>query len=144
MTLRIARLSMAHYHLVRAQWEEADLPVKPNGRDSESEIARQLALPQVALLGCWEGEDLLGSVLVTHDGRKGWVNRLAVSPAHRRAGVGRSLVRAAEEWLLSDGIGIFACIIEAGNDASTVLFQSAGYEVFAGAAYLTKRTDPRI
>lgn len=41
----------------------------------------------------------VGTVMVGHDGHRGWLYYLAVDPARRRAGTGRALVEGAERWL---------------------------------------------
>ena len=47
------------------------------------------------LVGC-EGPDILASVMVGHDGHRGWLYYLAVDSAQREAGFGRQIVEAAE------------------------------------------------
>ncbi|TDQ58301.1 acetyltransferase (GNAT) family protein [Actinomycetospora succinea] len=44
-------------------------------------------------------EPLLGTVMVGHDGHRGWVYYLAVTPRRRRRGIGRALMVGAERWL---------------------------------------------
>ena len=69
---------------------------------------------------------IVGSVLVTHDGRKGWINRLAVHREYRRRGIGGALVSEAENWLIEQGIGIFACLIEGDNPLSAEVLEKLG------------------
>ena len=83
-------------------------------------------------------------MVVTHDGRKGWINRLAVHPSHRRQGLGRALIRAAEASLREQGIEIFAALIEPGNDVSLAVFEAAGYQDWPGIHYVSKRDRPDI
>src|SRR5512133_1139802 len=97
-------------------WGLAGLPCKPEGRDSRADFVRQLGVPQIAFLGLFEGDRMVGSALATHDGRKGWVNRVAVRPDFRRLGLGRRLIAASEQWLGAQGIEIFACLIEGWNE----------------------------
>lgn len=140
--MELRRLGRDDHDALMALWDAAGLPAKPEGRDSRGEYVRQLALPQVAFFGLFDGAKLVGSVLATHDGRKGWVNHLAVRASHRRRGLGRTLVRACEQWLDAEGIRIFACLVEAGSDASRALFGTLGYALFEGVTYHTKRLDP--
>jgi len=125
-------------------WYAAGLPCKPGGRDSEAAFVTQLALPQIHYLGAFDGETMVGSALATHDGRKGWINRVAVHPTHQRKGLGSELIRACEAWLAECGIGIFACLIEGWNDSSRALVRAIGYEEFEGVSYFTKRTRSDI
>ncbi len=141
--LQLRRLDASHYPALVELWSESGLPAKPQGRDSKEEYRRQLTLPQIAFFGLLDAsEELVATILVSHDGRKGWLNRLAVQPSYRRQGLGRRLITHAEEWLHEEGIGIYACLIESGNDGSLATFESCDYQDFAGIHYLTKRITP--
>lgn len=124
-----------------ALWRSAGLPIKLNGRDSEQAFARQMASGLQTVLGMKaEDGELIGVVLTTHDGRKGWINRLAVHPQWRRQGVGQKLIQAAEQRLHEQGIDVVSALIEPENDASLALFQKAGYADFTGIHYVSKRS----
>jgi len=142
VTLR--RLEAADYDRLVSLWTAAGLEHKPRGRDSRRAYERQLGLGVVACFGLVLDGELLGSVLASHDGRKGWINRLAVAPAHRRKGFARRLIGAAEEWLASQGVGIYACLVEGWNRGSRDSFVACGYEPYPGVVYLTKRERPEV
>lgn len=142
--LTIRALAANDYEDLLALWTVAGLPYKPHGRDSRTAFERQLSLPQVGFLGLFDGPRMAGAVLVTHDGRKGWINRVAVHPDYRRRGLALRLIKESEAWLAARGIGIFACLIEGYNDASRATFRAAGYELFEGVTYFTRRVDPNI
>jgi ribosomal protein S18 acetylase RimI-like enzyme len=42
---------------------------------------------------------IVGSVMVGHDGHRGWIYYVAADPAQRLQGIGSRLVEAAEDWL---------------------------------------------
>jgi ribosomal protein S18 acetylase RimI-like enzyme len=84
-------------------------------------------------------------VVVTHDSREGWINRLAVDPDHRRRGYGDRLIAAAEEVLREQGIHVIAALVESDNPASLALFRKVGYlEIDLGIHYLTKRDSDDV
>jgi N-acetylglutamate synthase-like GNAT family acetyltransferase len=87
---------------------------------------------------------LIGVVLLTHDGRKGWINRLAVHSDYRQKELARLLVQKSENYFHSIDINIIAYIIEDYNQASLATFQKLGYIEFKGMHYLTKRKYPYI
>lgn len=133
-------IGASDYPRIIALWKAAGLSFKPQGRDSREAFERQLAGGTQTAIGVETEEgELVGVVLATHDGRKGWINRLAVHPDYRRQGIARSLITAAEEVLRAQGIEIFAALIEPGNDASVELFLSAGYKDWPGMHYVSKR-----
>lgn len=134
------------YARVMALWTAGGLPLKPEGRDSRANIVRQIALPNVRFLVAEEGEGgrIVGTVLATHDGRKGWINRVAVDAGLRRQGLGARLVRAAEDWLEAQGMDILACLIEEGNDVSMRVFAALGYTKHPEIVYFAKRKYPGV
>jgi len=127
MAVRIRPLRLADHAAYVDLLGLADLHPRVRGRDSRAAFARQLRSNRTAYLGAFEGARLVGVVLGTHDTRKGWINRLAVHPAWRRRGIASRLVRACERSLRSEGIEVFAALIEPDNNASMAFFDRLGY-----------------
>jgi ribosomal protein S18 acetylase RimI-like enzyme len=140
----IRELREEDYDALVALWRGAGLPFKPRGRDTREAITRQLREPTAVYLIAEIGGEVVGAVLGTHDGRKGWVNRLAVAPEYRRRNIGALLVAEVESRLAALGIDIFACLVEDWNEGSKVFFQQVGYKLFPGASYLTKRKSDDV
>jgi ribosomal protein S18 acetylase RimI-like enzyme len=136
-TLR--RLTIDDHTAILALWQRAGLhSIRPEGRDSRSEFVWQLEHGQIAI-GLEKDGQLIGVVLVTHDTRKGWINRLAIDPRYRRRGYGEQLTHAAEEALHEIGLKVIAAFIEEGNDASLALFEKLGYAAHPKIVYVSKR-----
>ena len=129
----------SNYGRLAALWDLAGLSYRPNGRDSLAALADQVEQGWLTILGVESGDDLVAAVLITHDGRKGWINRLAVHPDHRRQGIARKLITVSEEVLRGKGIEVYAALIEPGNQASLALFSAAGYVDYEGMHYVTRR-----
>lgn len=144
MNLEITSYKPGDYDLLTRIWEKAGLPYKGNGRDSRENIEKEVKLDCNQFLFAVKEGETIGSILVTHDGRKGWINRVAVLPEFRKKGIAKLLVDAGEKWLIEQGIGIFACQIEEYNTGSFEAFQKMGYVPFEGIHYLTKRIHPDI
>ncbi|MBN1427439.1 MAG: GNAT family N-acetyltransferase [Anaerolineae bacterium] len=135
------RLTTSDYPRVMALWQAAGLHIRPTGRDSQEAFARQMAGGLQTVIGVeTTSGNLIGVVLATHDGRKGWINRLAVHPSWRRQGVARLLIAAAEDALREQGIEVIAALIEPGNTLSLACFRNSGYEEYIGLHYVSKRS----
>jgi len=92
-------------------------------------------------IGVFHDSRLIGAVLATWDGRKGWINRVAVHPDYRRRGTGSALIKAAEEELESRGALVIAALIEVDNTRSRRLFQGIGYLDYGEIVYVSKRKE---
>jgi len=127
-------------------WAEGGIPLKPQGRDNREDIARQTGLANVLFLVAEDGEGgrVIGTVLATHDGRKGWINRLSVDAGFRKKGIGARLVGEAERWLEAQGMDILACLIEDGNAVSMAVFEKLGYKKHPEIIYFAKRKFPGV
>ena len=139
MKITIEHYKPGDYDQLVNIWVKSGLPYKPNGRDSKEKIEEEIKLGYNQFLFAIHESKYIGSILVTHDGRKGWINRVAVLTGYRNKGVARQLVEAGEQWLDEQGIGIVACMIEDYNEESFGIFKKMGYIPFEGMRYLTKR-----
>jgi len=93
-------------------WIKAELPFKPKGRDRADKIKKEINENKSFFLVAEIGNKLVGSVFGSHDGRKGWINRLAVLPEYRMQGIASELIEEVEKRLSEIGIDIVACLIE--------------------------------
>jgi N-acetylglutamate synthase len=142
--IEIRTLGVDDYDAICAVWKASGVHYQLTGRESRQAFARQMSTGLQTVLGavdCDDAERLVGVVLVTHDGRKGWINRLGVTPDHQRQGIGKMLVRAAEDLIHEKGLTIVAALVEHENEASLALFKSEGFQV-SDTYYLTKRDHP--
>lgn len=72
--------------------------------------------------------NLVGAVMVGHDGHRGWVYYLAVDPEHQRHGYGARLVQAAEAWLLDHQIRKCQLMVRDSNLGVMEFYDRMGYE----------------
>lgn len=142
MAIEIRELTIDDYEALLGLWEESGLPYRPKGRDRRAAIAHELSQDTSVFLAAEDDGTLVGAVLGTQDGRKGWINRLVVRPSHRRRGIGRTLVHALETRLQAMGIEIVGCLIEAWNESSMAFFAHLGYVHHPDIAYCSKRRSP--
>jgi len=142
--IRIRTFCIEDYDKLIALWQDAGLPYKPKGRDRRECIERELKTSAAIFLVAEREGELIGSIFGTHDGRKGWINRLAVAPVQRTQGLGARLVREVEERLHDLGIEIIACLIEDWNTVSMKAFQRMGYKRHGDIVYLSKRKNSDV
>jgi ribosomal protein S18 acetylase RimI-like enzyme len=142
--MEIGELSIEDYDSMIVLWKEAGLSHRPEGRDSREEVERQINEFGDLFLAAFEGGDLVGVIMGTDDGRKGWINRLAVLPGNQRQGVALELIRAIEAALKARKRRIISILIEPPNEASVALFEKAGYKIWDGMFYLSKREDEKV
>ncbi len=115
---------------VAALWERCGL-VRP-WNDPADDIALCLQSGHGAVL---VGESPIGAahgtiaatVMVGHDGHRGWVYYLAVDPERGRKGLGRRMMAAAEQWLLARGLPKLHLMVRAENDAVAAFYRKLGY-----------------
>jgi len=131
--------TIADYDALLALWQAAALDHRPSGRDSREAMARETLRASAHILLAELQGRVIGSVLASHDGRRGWINRLAVHPDFRHRGLARQLTTRAESWLKDQGLGILVCLIEEENHSSRALFQSMNYVEHGDIIYYSKR-----
>jgi ribosomal protein S18 acetylase RimI-like enzyme len=139
----IRPLTIADYDALLTLWQRAGLTHKPRGRDSREKIARELAAAPQSYLGLFVDDRLVAALVATFDGRKGWINRVAVEPDCRGRGYGRKMIAEAEKNLREKhGATVISALIEQGNIPSRRLFEKCGYIPWEEVAYYSKRDHP--
>jgi len=140
--ITVRELRIEDYDSVLSLWSKAGLPFRPQGRDSRERVAVELRADRSVFLAAEMGGRLVGTVLGTHDGRKGWINRLAVAPEVQRLGIARLLVREVEARLEALGLEIIAALIETPNEGSLRFFRAIGYVHDPEIEYFSRRRSP--
>ncbi len=142
MSVEVRRMREEDYDAVADIWTRSGLPYQPRGRDSRERIREQMGMGSSIFLVAEDRGRVVGVLLVTHDLRKGWLNRLAVMPEQQGRGTAKELVRRAEEELSALGISIFAVQIHERNARSRKLFADLGYQEHEDIVYCSKRSGP--
>ncbi len=71
---------------------------------------------------------VIGSVIAGWDGWRGSVYRLVVAPGHRREGLGRQLLEAAESHLRSVGAARLQAIVVETESLATAFWRASGWD----------------
>lgn len=139
MSRELRKLTIDDYDALINLWGDAGLSYRPLGRDAREKIEIEMRRPDTAFIGLFENGRLVAVALATFDGRKGWMNRLAVHPDERRRGLAAEVMRASEEFLYANGAEIIACLIEDWNLPSMAFAAKHGYLHDPGVEYFSKR-----
>ncbi len=75
------------------------------------------------------GTTVVGTIMAGYDGHRGWIYSVAVSPKHRKQGIGSSLVAYAERALTNKGCIKINLQIMEGNEGVCAFYSSLGYSV---------------
>ncbi len=70
-----------------------------------------------------------GSVMVGHDGHRGWLYYVVADPGSRGVGYGRAMVVAAEGWLRERGVVKVQLLVRETNTAVVAFYERLGFEV---------------
>jgi ribosomal protein S18 acetylase RimI-like enzyme len=135
-------LTIDDYQNMIECWNKSQLPVKIKGREGRQSIEKEMQNTEVLFVGVFEGEKLVGLVIANYDGRRGWINRLAILPEYRKLGLASALVTKAEEFLKSKGAKVIAALISRPNTPSRRLFERNGYKNEEDILYYAKRESP--
>lgn len=118
----------AHRAKVLALWE-AVFGYETAHNQPSLVIDKKLAVKDGLFFVALSGQEVTGTVMAGYDGHRGWIYSVAVSPAHRRRGIGSQLVCFAERALTNKGCVKVNLQIIAGNESVTAFYASLGFSV---------------
>jgi len=125
--LAIAPIADADIADVIALWQRCGLTRPWNPPERDIELCRRSG--HGTLFVAEAAGRLAGTIMVGHDGHRGWVYYVAVDPAHRRDGLGRALMRHAEAFLAAQGVPKIMLLIRETNSAVAAFYQRLGYQI---------------
>lgn len=123
--LAIAPIVDADVADVVALWQACRLTRPWNDPAADIALARKGS--NAAVLIGRDGASIVATVLVGHDGHRGWVYYLAVDADRRGKGYGRVMMGAAERWLRDRGIEKLQLLVRPDNSRVKSFYQSLGY-----------------
>lgn len=124
-TLEIRTFSEKNEKEVVALWDRCGL-LRP-WNDPHKDISRKLHVQRdLFLVGTLDGT-VVATVMAGYDGHRGWVNYLAVEPARRRLGYGRTLMNEVERRLTALGCPKVSLQIRAENKDAIEFYDRIGF-----------------
>jgi ribosomal protein S18 acetylase RimI-like enzyme len=128
MTLTIRPAASDDEAAVIALWRACDLVVSYNDPSADFRFALAGACSAV-LVGAGADGVIVGSVMVGHDGHRGWLYYVAASPDVRGSGIGREMVDAAQGWLRQRGVLKVQLMVRETNTKVVSFYEHLGFEV---------------
>lgn len=95
--------------------------------DSRAELAAKLERDPQLFLVLELGGTLVGSVMGSYDGRRGWIGRLCVRPEGRERGHASRLLEAVEHELRSISCQKVKLLVEPGNSRAFDFYAARGF-----------------
>ena len=125
--MRLRTFTPQDYDRVVALWTAAGLHLSAS--DTPAGLTHKLERdPDLFLLvEDEESGTLVGVVMGCYDGRRGWINHLAVADGWRGDGIGRRLVAEVERRLRAKGCEKVNLLIEPANAAIQGFYEHLGY-----------------
>jgi ribosomal protein S18 acetylase RimI-like enzyme len=142
--LAIAEIADGDVATVIALWQACGLTRPWN--DPAADIALARRGPHSTVLIGRDGDAIVATAMVGHDGHRGWVYYVAADPDRRAKGYGRAIMNAAEDWLRAAGIPKLQLLVRRENAGVAAFYQSIGYEeaeTVVFAKWLDGREPPR-
>lgn len=106
-------------------WQRCNLARPWN--DSAADIALARRDENSDILIGRDGDSIIASVLVGHDGHRGWVYYVAVDPDHQGKDLGRGIMAAAEDWLRARSIEKLMLLVRGDNTAVQKFYEKLDY-----------------
>jgi len=125
--LAVADIRDADVASVIALWQACGLTRPWN--DPASDIALARCGPNSTVLIGRDGDGIVATAMVGHDGHRGWVYYVAVDPDCQKRGYGRVVMAAAEDWLRRAGILKLQLLVRRENAQANAFYGSLGFEL---------------
>jgi ribosomal protein S18 acetylase RimI-like enzyme len=123
--MKVSSLTDTDIAGVIALWRRCGL-VRP-WNDPEADIRLARSGDNADVLVGRDGDGIVASVLVGHDGHRGWVYYVSVDPDHQRRDFGRAIMTAAEDWLRARGIEKLQLMVRGDNTQVQAFYESLGF-----------------
>lgn len=124
--LAVSAIEDADIPAVVALWERCELTRPWN--EPKADLDRARKKPNSDILVGRDGNAIVATIMVGHDGHRGWVYYVAVDPDQHKKGYGRAILNAAEDWLRERDIEKLQLMVRPGNTHAQAFYETLGYE----------------
>ncbi|ASK32883.1 GNAT family N-acetyltransferase (plasmid) [Alcanivorax sp. N3-2A] len=120
-------MAIGDYDAIIELWAQSK-GVRLRDADSRAGIEKYLARnPGLSFLA-ESAECIVGTIMAGHDGKRGYIQHLSISDAHRRRGIGRELVKLCLDALKAEGILKSHLMVLVENETARSFWASLGWE----------------
>jgi ribosomal protein S18 acetylase RimI-like enzyme len=134
--MRIREFQLTDYDDVVNLWKRAGLILRPG--DGLDGVKLKMQRDPDLFLVAEDAGEIVGVVMGAWDGRRGWINHLAVIPNRQRQGIGHALIGELEKRLFEKGAKKVNAQIYRWNTKSFDFFKSVGYDVHSDLVMIGK------
>ncbi len=127
-TLRIRPMQISDYDALYELWTACGNGLN-NLDDSREGIARYLERNPNTSFVAEENGTLAGAVLCGHDGRRGYIQHMSVSPDFRRRGIATKLLNRALDALKAEQINKAALVAFKKNEGGNAFWEQQGFSL---------------
>jgi len=119
-------MTIADYPAVYALWDSLPGIGLHEHEDSLKGMTYYLRRNPESCFVAEEGGMLIGAVLCGNDGRRGYINHLAVAQEHQGRGLGRALVDACRAAMRKEGIARCSFVVYRSNEEGNAFWDAIG------------------
>ncbi len=127
LTLSIRNAIAGDEEIIVSLWRACGLATSYNDLMKDFRFARASSNSDI-LVGVSPEGQIVGSVMVGHDGHRGWLYYVAAAPGHRLQGIGKQMVAAAEEWLRDRKVAKVMLLVRDTNGQVVEFYSRVGFE----------------
>jgi len=124
------------YDAVLALWQAVGF--SPDYRDSREALQRKLYCDRGPFLAAEMEGRVVGTAMASWDGRRAWVYRVAVDPAHQGKGIGRALMAEIEARLEQLGAQSAALLVNPQNERAIQFYSRRGYTLYDDVGFMMR------
>ncbi len=110
---------------VIALWRECGLVVPWN--DPQADYRLAIARENSDILIARIDDEIVGSLMMGHDGHRGWIYYVATAPSYRKQGIAKRLIETAERWLKAKHIPKLQLMVRATNTGVISFYEGLGF-----------------
>jgi N-acetylglutamate synthase len=142
MRVEVLPFQPQDYEQVMALWQATE-GITLREADSRDAILAYVARNPGLSFVARDGAVVAGAVLAGTDGRRGYLQHLAVAPSHRGRGVGRALAERVVEALSAAGIAKCHLMVRQENERAKAFWEHLGWTLREDIS-LMSHADPTV